>query len=189
MERIASIENYFNIKFRLPQKATEEDYLAIDVLSDSMSGKKNRIIPPIPMKKPGFHHRLDLNEEVYIGNGDRLLRLVFFGYTFKPIAQYILPGKYVWKGGLKAWQSKQYSGIPVRVEFEVSYDAGKETDLIRYVFFDVFKDEFADEDIPMLEGDIAAFFEEYTKLCYLTQKNWRLYLNYKDSWESLIDTA
>ncbi len=126
MQRISKIEQYFGIKFYLPSNASEDDYLTIDVLSDAIEGNSCRSLPAIPMKNPGLKKSFELTEKIYIGNVNNLPKLKLYGYTFKPIGQYLLPGKYVWKKKIKGWEADGYNCVPIGVDFEVSYDESNE---------------------------------------------------------------
>lgn len=54
MQRISKIEKYYGIKFTLPENASEEEFFAVDIISDSIDNKSCRTLPPLPMKRPGF---------------------------------------------------------------------------------------------------------------------------------------
>ena len=64
-----------------------------------------------------------MNEEVWYGDGSDLMSLNLFGYTFKPVAEYIMPGEFVWNRKEHGWESdKKNGGVSVRVEFMVDTD-------------------------------------------------------------------
>ena len=92
MERIAKIENYYGVKFYLPRKADASIYNTIGILSDSIDRLPVRRLPIVNMKSRGFFRHFTLKEEVWYGDGTDLISLTLFGYTFKPIGEYILPG-------------------------------------------------------------------------------------------------
>lgn len=187
MQRISKIEQYFGIKFYLPIKASEDDYLTIDVLNDAVEGKSCRSLPTIPMKNPGFRKSFDLKEKMYIGNADRLLRLNLFGYTFKPTGQYLMPGRYVWSRKRKGWEAEGLACVPVGVDFEVSYEEEMNRELISFVPFEDYHIEFDDDVIPELDGETEFFFENYIRLTHDLQRNRQLFLNYQDALDPIID--
>lgn len=181
MQKITKIESYYGIKFHLPNKGTDVDYLAIEILSDSIDGKECRILPPMPMKGQLFRTKYTLKEKIDIECTDRLLRLSLFGYSFKPVRQYIIPGEFVWDKKLKGWKNKKTEGVPVGVDFEISYDEDKNRELMSYIPFEEYRDEFDLDDIPELDGELEEFFEKFMDLTYGIQRNHQLYLNYLDS--------
>lgn len=181
MKKISKIENYYGIKFYLPAKATDEEYLAIEVLSDSIDGKPCRILPPMSLACQLFRKKYFLKEEIDIEGTDRLLRLSLFGYLFQPERQYIIPGEYFWNKKQKGWESKKEGGVPVCVKFKVSYEEDKNRELISYIPFEEYQDEFDTEYIPELTGDLEMFFEEYAEITYGIQQNRQHFLNYTDS--------
>lgn len=187
MQRISKIEQYFGIKFYLPTKASEDDYLTIDVLSDAIEGNSCRSLPAIPMKNPGFKKSFELKEKIYLGNANRLLRLKLFGYTFKPIGQYLLPGKYVWKRKIKGWEADGYDCVPIGVDFEVSYDEELNRKLISIGSIEEYRNEYNLDILPELEGDMEKFFRNYIQLTYDLQKNRQLFLSYQDALNTIIE--
>ena len=75
------------------------------------------------MKSRGLFKHFRLNEEVWYGDGSDLMSLNLFGYTFKPVAEYIMPGEFVWNRKEHGWESdKKNGGVSVRVEFMVDTD-------------------------------------------------------------------
>ena len=54
-----------------------------------------RYLPGIPMKYPGIRRRFQLTQEVILNDGSNLPELDLFGFVFRPVAQYILPGTFV----------------------------------------------------------------------------------------------
>lgn len=185
MEKISKIENYFGVKFYLPIKASDDDNLAIEVLSDSIDGKSCRTLPPVHMKNHGLRKTMHLNRRISIGNVERLMQLTLFGYTFKPIDQYILEGDYVYKRN-KGWIRKGHNGITVGVDFEISFDDEKNRELVKYIPFDEESDEFDLNSIPELDGDIELFFKSYIDITYRLHENRQLFLNYRDSQRVLL---
>lgn len=187
MKRIAKIEAYFGIKFQLPHKATKDNYITIDILSDSIDKKSCRHLPPIPMKNPGFRRSFVLDEEVVLNNASELPSLHLFGYTFKPVSQYLLPGEFKWNKKLKGWESDFINeGVAVGVDFELSTEEDKNRDLIQYIPFEEVREEFEDRAISILSGEDADFFKYYIKLTYDFQEIWKLYLTYKEQLDSYI---
>ena len=187
MKRIAKIEAYFGIKFQLPNMATQEDYITIDILSDSIDKKSCRHLPAIPMKNPGFHRSFVLEEEVALNNPSELPILHLFGYTFKPVSQYLLPGEFKWNKKLKGWESDFINkGVAVGVDFELSIEEDKNRELVQYIPFEDVKGEFANKEIFILSGEDADFFRYYIKLTYDFQEIWKLYLTYKEQLDTYI---
>lgn len=131
MKKIAKIEAYHGVKFHLPEKATQDDYLVIDILSDSIDKKCCRKIPAIYMKNPGFHHSFSLEKVVILDNASGLPFLSLFGYTFKPISQYLLPGRFKWNRKTKSWESnvKEHC-VELGVDFEICYEEDKNRELV-----------------------------------------------------------
>ena len=127
MERITKIENYYGVKFYLPKKADESVYVTIAILSDAIERLPTRRLPVVNMKSRGLFKHFTLNEEVWYGDGSDLMSLDLFGYTFKPVAEYIMPGEFVWNRKEHGWESdKKNGGVSVRVEFMVDTDISKE---------------------------------------------------------------
>lgn len=139
------------------------------------------------MKNPGFMKTHELREKMPIGNVDRLLPLSLFGYVFKPVRQYILPGKYVWKKS-RGWSEKISGTVPIGVDFEISYEDDKNKELIRSIPFEKYKDEFDLDEIPELEGEMDKFFREYISMTYDIQRNRQLFLNYRDVLNIVVET-
>lgn len=191
MERIASIEKHFGIKFSLPPKATEDDYLTIDVLSDSIDGLPNRTLSPIPMEYAGFTRSFELKEEVQIGEGERLLWLRLFGYDFKPVGQYMLPGRYVWRKKAKAWEAEKHKGgVPVRVEFEVSsLEEGCNTLDLKEVVLGDCEEDFCIDNVTEIDREGEEFLEQYTRLAHDVRMNYKLFCDYRSLLRLLTDEA
>ena len=181
MQKISKIEDYYGIKFYLPIKGTDEDYLAIEVLSDSIDGKYCRTLPPMKMRGQLFRKKYYLKEKIDIECTDRLLRLTLFGYSFQPVRQYIIPGEYVWDKRQSGWMNREAGGVPICVDFEVSCEADKNRELISYISFEEYQNEFNLNDVPELDGELEKFFDEYVDLTYGIQHNHQLFLNYLDS--------
>lgn len=187
MKRIAKIEAYFGIKFQLPQKATQENYITIDILSDSIDKKSCRHLPAIPMKNPGFRRSFVLEEEVELNNASELPSLHLFGYTFKPVSQYLLPGEFKWNKKLKGWESDFVNeGVAIGVNFELSTEEDKNRDLVQYIPFEDVQEEFENREISIISGEDADFFKYYIRLTYAYQEIWKLYLTYKEQLDSYI---
>ena len=187
MHRIAKIESFYGIKFQLPIKARQNDYISIEIVSDSIDKKSCRHLPVIPMKNPGFRRSFVLDEEVVLNNASELPSLHLFGYTFKPVSQYLLPGEFKWNKKLKGWESDFINeGVAVGVDFELSTEEDKDRDLIQYIPFEEVREEFEDRAISILSGEDADFFKYYIKLTYDFQEIWKLYLTYKEQLDSYI---
>ena len=121
MRMIVKIEEFYGVQFNLPTKASEDDWLAISILNDSIAGKSVRLLPGVPMDNVRFRRRFYLEDDVYIDQGEYLPVLHLFGYAFASIAQYMIKGVYYWDRRKKSWVSKseEKEGIPIRVEFRV----------------------------------------------------------------------
>lgn len=187
MKKIAKIEAFFGIKFRLPQTAAKDDYIAIDILSDSIDKKSCRHLPAIPMRNPGFRRSFTLENKVILNNALELPSLHLFGYTFKPISQYLLPGEFKWNKKLKGWISDfTNDGVAVGVDFELTTEEDINRNLIQYIPFEDVQEEFKNRTIATLSGEDADFFKYYIKLTYDFQEIWKLYLLYKEQLDSYI---
>jgi len=116
MEKIAAIENYYKIKFRLPKKATEEDYFSINILYESIKKIAYAVLPALPLVKEMFKNSIVIDNEYLISDGATYEHLNIFGYHFEPKAVYVMQTTLIWKRKMKAWETKE-GGVPVRVEF------------------------------------------------------------------------
>ena len=110
-----------------------------------------------------------------------MLRLTLFVYSFQPVRQYIIPGEYVWDKRQSGWMNREAGGVPICVDFEVSCEADKNRELISYISFEEYQNEFNLNDVPELDGELEKFFDEYVDLTYGIQHNHQLFLNYLDS--------
>ena len=116
MEMIDVIEEYYNIKFYLPKKATEQDYKIIYVLYNAIKKVQTSTFPAIPEKRTPLRRKIQFNEDVFLSNGEIFPHINLFGYYFKPVAIYLIQCTLIWKKKIRAWEVKE-GGIPVRVEF------------------------------------------------------------------------
>lgn len=116
MKRIIEIEQYFDIKFTLPQKASEDDYNAIYILSDSINRRCCITLPAIPMEKPEDEENIVFEKEYHLGDATNLPQIILFGFIFKPVYQYVIPCTLRWKK--KKWETRE-GGFPTGVEFEL----------------------------------------------------------------------
>lgn len=125
MKAIVKIEEYFDIRFKLPVKASEDDYLTIAILNDSVEHKSVRILPELPMKSMGLRKQFHLEDDIYIDDGSYLPSLHLFGYDFYPTAQYLLKGDYYWNRKKKSWVAKnrREEGVPIWVAFALGCPA------------------------------------------------------------------
>lgn len=187
MRAIVEIEDFYKIKFKLPVKASEEEYEAIEILRESISLESSRILPGFPMKRVGLKRQFYLEKDIYIDNANYLPPLRLFGYLFLPVAQYAMHGDYYWNKKKKEWVTKDNGkeGVPVRVEFEVCFDEDRNRELVKRIPFEKVESEFADKTIVYLTGEDAKFFEKYVKITHDFQEIWQLYLSYKDQLEKL----
>lgn len=186
MQRISKIEEYYDIKFKLPIKASTDEYLAINVLSDSIDRKSCRTLPALPMDKPGFRKHFTLEEEIYFNNGVELLTLNLFGYMFRPVAQFILPCELFWNKRKRGWETKEEGGgIPVRVDFEMCFDDDRNRELIKIIPFEQISEEIVSKSIAQISGKEADFFEEYIKVTHDFQEIWQLFLSYRAQIEKM----
>lgn len=119
MERVASIERHFGIKLKLPRKATTDEHIAIEILSDSIQRKRCATYPPVPLGKSFLKRQFAITEEIEIPEGKELPSIKLFGYEFIPKKQYIIPCVMNWNKHIGAWET-ELGGVPVGVEFEIS---------------------------------------------------------------------
>ena len=180
MNNIALIEEYYGIRFKLTEKATEDECVAIDILSDSIKGQKSRCLPSLPMKSPGFRKHMHLDNDIYIDNADYLPSLWLFGYLFIPVSQYVIAGDYYWSKRKKGWliKNNNIEGVPVRVEFEVCFNEDKNRELVKRIPFSEVENEFSNKNICCITGSDADFFQYYVDLTHDVQEIWQLYLAY-----------
>lgn len=182
MERIAKIENYYGVKFYLPKKADESVYVTIEILSDAIEGLPARRLPVVNMKSRGFFKHFRLNEEVWYGDGSDLMSLNLFGYTFKPVAEYIMPGEFVWNRKEHGWESdKKNGGVSVRVEFMVDTDISKDKKLMDVMSVSDLKDELNLEETPIVTGECADIISDYINVSHKVQEIYRQYQMYQEA--------
>lgn len=182
MERIAKIENYYGVKFYLPKKADESVYVTIEILSDAIEGLPTRRLPVVNMKSRGLFKHFTLNEEVWYGDGSDLMSLNLFGYTFKPVAEYIMPGEFVWNRKEHGWESdKKKGGVSVRVEFMVDTDTSKDKKLMDVMPVSDLKDELNLEETPIVTGECADIISDYINVSHKVQEIYRQYQMYQEA--------
>ena len=116
MTKISEIENYFGVKFVLPQKASDEDYMAIDIINDSIHRECCSTLPPLKMEETDDKDPIIFDNEVDLGEPKNLSNLNLFGFTFIPVKRYIIPCKLIWREN--AWQTKD-GGVPTCIEFKL----------------------------------------------------------------------
>lgn len=182
MERITKIENYYGVKFYLPKKADESVYVTIEILSDAIEGLPARRLPVVNMKSRGLFKHFTLNEEVWYGDGSDLMSLNLFGYTFKPVAEYIMPGEFVWNRKEHGWESdKKNGGVSVRVEFMVDTDISKDKKLMDVMPVSDLKDELNLEETPIVTGECADIISDYINVSHKVQEIYRQYQMYQEA--------
>ncbi|MEY8431368.1 metallophosphoesterase [Lachnospiraceae bacterium 48-42] len=182
MERIAKIENYYSVKFDLPRKADASIYYMIEILSDSIDRLPVRRLPIVNMKSRGFFRHFTLKEEVWYGDGTDLMDLTLFGYTFKPIGEYILPGEFYWNCKGHGWESdKENGGVSVRVEFVVDNDITKEKKLLDVIPVSEFGDSLNLDEISIIRGEQAELFAGYMNITHKVQEIYRQYQMYQET--------
>lgn len=180
MERIAKIENYYGVKFYLPRKVDASVYVTIGILSDSIDRLPVRRLPIVHMKSRGFFKHFTLKEEVWYGNGTDLVELTLFGYTFKPIGEYILPGEFYWNRKEHGWESdKENGGVSVRVEFVIDNDVTKEKKLLDVIPVSELGDSVNLDEIPIIREEQADFLAGYMNLTHKVQGIYRQYQMYQ----------
>lgn len=182
MERIVKIENYYGVKFYLPKKADESVYVTIEILSNAIEGLPIRRLPVVNMKSRGLFKHFRLNEEVWYGDGSDLMSLNLFGYTFKPVAEYIMPGEFVWNRKEHGWESdKKNGGVSVRVEFMVDTDISKDKKLMDVIPVSDLKAELNLEETPIVTGECADIISDYINVSHKVQEIYRQYQMYQEA--------
>ena len=180
MERIVKIENYYGVKFYLPKKADESVYVTIEILSDAIEGLPARRLHVVNMKSRGLFKHFTLKEEVWYGDGSDLMSLNLFGYTFKPVAEYIMPGEFVWNRKEHGWESdKKNGGVSVRVEFMVDTDISKDKKLMDVIPVSDLKAELNLEETPIVTGECADIISDYINVSHKVQEIYRQYQMYQ----------
>lgn len=118
MEKISEIETYYGIKFKLPIKATEDDYIAIEVLYNSIHRKTCRRIAGIPenaFEGIKLGDRICFDKEITKECPAYLENIQLFGYTFIPKDEYIIPCT-LYLNDKKTYESLE-GGVPVGTDF------------------------------------------------------------------------
>ncbi len=122
MNNISTIESYYKVHFDLPAKASEEEYIAIDILSDSISRLCCRTLPGLSQESlegADTDTVIIFDEEMSIGCPDCLMDVDLFGYTFEPIDEYIIPCELQWHEENQCFETQE-GGIPTGVDFRLS---------------------------------------------------------------------
>lgn len=92
---------------------------------------------------------------------DQVDLMDLFGYTFKPVAEYIMPGEFVWNRKEHGWESdKKNGGVSVRVEFMVDTDISKDKKLMDVMPVSDLKDELNLEESGNIMADFSIFQNE-----------------------------
>ena len=187
MQWIAEIEQYYGVKLKLPLKASEEEHLAIDILHSSIHNECSRMLPVLPMRNPGLRRHLKLEDEIYMDHATELPVLHLFGYVFRPIAQFILPGDYTYSKQKRGWETKKenQTGVPVRIEFEVSFEEERNRKLTKFIPFDTAGQDVSLENIVQVSGEEQLFFERFIRVTHDVQEIFQLFLAYKDQLERM----
>ena len=122
MKRIQEIESHHNVHFNLPSKATEEEYISIEILSDSIHRKCCRILPGIGegvFENKGLGDIYSFDEEMSLGCSKCLRNIYLFGHTFIPIEEYVIPCDLYWNKDSNCYETKE-GGIPIGVDFRIA---------------------------------------------------------------------
>ncbi len=120
MQRLAKIEQYFQIKFSLPVKPTEEEFQAIYLLSDSVDHIACYILPPFPAKANELAegNTIHFDEEIQLGKPERIAPLDLFDYHFVPVNGYLPKCQLIWNEEKSGWETQE-GGVPLGVDFQV----------------------------------------------------------------------
>ena len=181
MLQIAEIEEAFGIKFALPEKAADIIYHMIQILSDSIKKKSCRYLPGIPMKHPGIRRKFQLTQEVILNDGSNLPELDLFGFIFRPVAQYILPGTFLWNKKNRTWESdSETGGVPVRVEFVLKADPGNEREAAFAVPYEEFAEKYPINLTIPLKEDEACLMRNYLAMFRDIQEVHRAFLYFEN---------
>lgn len=121
MHKLSAIEDYYDIKFALPKRATAEDLMAIDIIYSSTIKERCSSIPGIPFSvynsiKPYFDF-----PETEITGRSKLPELQLFRYSFKPQREYFLACRLIKNKAKKVWETEG-GGVPICVEFTVGQE-------------------------------------------------------------------
>lgn len=139
-------------------------------------------LPVVNMKSRGLFKHFTLDEEVWYGDGSDLMSLNLFGYTFKPVAEYIMPGEFVWNRKEHGWESdKKNGGVSVRVEFMVDTDISKDKKLMDVMPVSDLKDELNLEETPIVTGECADIISDYINVSHKVQEIYRQYQIYQEA--------
>ena len=121
MKKLVEIENYFGVHFNLPNKATERDYISIEILCDSIHRRNCRTLPGIPeneLRETGREEVIAFDKEYPLVCPDCLEKIELFGYIFKPVMEYMIPCELRWNEDHACFETED-GGIPTGVEFAV----------------------------------------------------------------------
>lgn len=121
MENIAEIEQYFHIQFNLPQKASEDDYTAIEIIYGSLHQNPFILLPGLPEEafdKEAEQQILVIEEEIPLGRPESLDNLTLFNHDFRPTNEFVIPCELSFNKEKRCYETVD-GGIPIRIEFEV----------------------------------------------------------------------
>lgn len=124
MNKVAEIERFYQVHFELPGKATEEEYISIDILSASIHRGSCRTLSGIPKEALEEGDEAEIvdetvlvfDKEVSVGCPDCLMDVNLFGYVFKPVEEYIIPCELHWHEDKQCFETAD-GGIPTGVDF------------------------------------------------------------------------
>lgn len=178
--QIAEIEQSFGIKFMLPEKAADIIYHMIYILNNSIKKKSCRYLPGIPMKHPGIRRKFQLTQEVILNDGSNLPELNLFGFVFCPVAQYILPGTFLWNKKNRTWESDPNTGgISVRVEFVLKANPENEREAVFAVPFEEFAKKYPINLPTPLKEEEAGLMRNYLVMFRDIQEVHRTFLYFE----------
>ena len=123
MKKIELIENYYDVKFLLPEKLSESEKNVINILINSIEKKASIILPGITMDffreiEIEFPYCLDDEacDETGSDDVDGIDDLVLLGHVFQPVKQYLVPCELVFNKTIDCVETLE-GGIPLRVEY------------------------------------------------------------------------
>lgn len=156
--------------------------ISANAVSRRMANSVKDRLPVVNMKSRGLFKHFTLDEEVWYGDGSDLMSLNLFGYTFKPVAEYIMPGEFVWNRKEHGWESdKKNGGVSVRVEFMVDTDISKDKKLMDVMPVSDLKDELNLEETPIVTGECADIISDYINVSHKVQEIYRQYQIYQEA--------
>ena len=118
MKKIANIEEYFNIKFKLPEKADYIEYVHIDILYDSINDKECLSLNGIYDENNENINQLEITELLFLAESyqSTVKPLELFDYYFYPINICIMPTTLYWNTINKTWENRK-GYIPAKCNF------------------------------------------------------------------------